>query len=131
MMYQWGNEWGTMPIEKKPWGYHLVLDCFGANKASIQDKMNIENFAKYLVIAIDMVPYGEPQVVHFGTGDKEGFTLVQLIETSNIMGHFANESGTIFLDVFSCKEFDPDLVVKTVQIYFMPEEIKTQLINRG
>jgi S-adenosylmethionine/arginine decarboxylase-like enzyme len=55
-----------------------------------------------------MVPYGEPQVVHFGSGDKSGFTLVQLIETSNITAHFCEETDDMYLDVFSCKPFNMD-----------------------
>jgi len=65
-----------------------------------------------------MVAYGEPQVVNFGSGNKAGYTLVQLIETSNICAHFVEENDTMYLDVFSCKTFDPDTVVETARAYF-------------
>ena len=47
-----------------------------------------------LVQAIGMRPYGEPVIEHFATHshDAAGFTLVQLIETSNICAHCA-ETG--------------------------------------
>lgn len=48
-----------------------------------------------LVKDIDMVPYGGPQVVHFGSGNKAGYTLVQLIETSNITAHFVEETNDL------------------------------------
>jgi hypothetical protein len=70
-----------------------------------------------------MVPYGEPQIVMFGTGNKKGYTLVQLIETSNICAHFVEETDDIYLDVFSCKPFFKDVVKETVQKYFEPEHI--------
>ena len=67
-----------------------------------------------------MVPYGEPQVVHFGSGDKSGFTLVQLIETSNITAHFCEETNDMYLDVFSCKPFSPAVVEEVVNEHFKP-----------
>jgi S-adenosylmethionine/arginine decarboxylase-like enzyme len=67
-----------------------------------------------------MVAYGEPQIVHFGTGNKAGYTLVQLIETSNICGHFVEETNDMYLDVFSCKDFDPEVVKRVVSNYFHP-----------
>jgi len=68
-----------------------------------------------------MVPYGNPQVVHFGTGNKAGFTLVQLIETSNITAHFVEETDDMYLDVFSCKPFEPHVVSGVVAMYFSPQ----------
>lgn len=104
--------------DKRYWGYHLTLDVGGCDLGKITDPKNIENFAKQLVKDIDMVAYGEPQIVNFGSGNKAGYTLVQLIETSNICAHFVNESQTMYLDVFSCKDFDPSVVDKLVYEYF-------------
>lgn len=100
------------------WGYHLILDVAGCNPDAISSKENIEAFVKDLVQKIDMVPYGEPQIIHFGSGNKLGYTMVQLIETSNICAHFVEENNTFYLDVFSCKTFDPDTVVETARAYF-------------
>ncbi len=96
----------------------MLLDCSGCDHESITNRENIVQFAKELVKNIDMVAYGEPQVVHFGSGNKEGYTLVQLIETSNITGHFVNENDSCYLDVFSCKPFAKDKAVATAQKYF-------------
>jgi len=77
-----------------------------------------------------MVPYGEPQVHHFGSGNKAGYTLVQLIETSNITAHFCEETNDMYLDVFSCKPFSPHMVYGTVQTYFGPRHVVRNFINR-
>ena len=77
-----------------------------------------------------MVAYGEPQVVHFGSGNKTGYTLVQLIETSNICCHFVEENNSFYLDVFSCKPFEPQDVLDTVTKYFKVEKHKAAFINR-
>ena len=114
------------------WGYHLMLDCSRCVPTTIRSKVNIENFAKHLVQRIDMVPFGEPQVQHFGSGNKAGYTLVQLIETSNITAHFVEENNSLYLDVFSCKSFDPSDVEKIVNNYFCPiERNRTFMIRQA
>lgn len=77
-----------------------------------------------------MVAYGEPQIVMFGTGNKKGYTLVQLIETSNITGHFVEETDDMYLDVFSCKDFDPHVVTGIVAKYFDPMNVTTHMLYR-
>ena len=112
------------------WGYHFSMDCYEGDKEAIKDYDTVYKFTKELVEKIDMVAYGEPQIIHFGTGDKEGFTLIQLIETSNICAHFVNENGNFYLDVFSCKEFEPNVVEEVVKNYFAPKLVKTRAIAR-
>jgi len=112
------------------WGYHLVADFGKCLPSSIRCGQNIYLFAKTLVKEIDMVPYGEPQIHHFGDGNKSGYTLVQLIETSNITAHFVEETNDIYLDVFSCKQFDPDVVENAVQKFFNPSTTKKTFLVR-
>jgi S-adenosylmethionine/arginine decarboxylase-like enzyme len=112
------------------WGYHLILNCSKCVPHTIRSHANIETFSNELVKRIDMVAYGRPQIVHFGTGNKAGYTLIQLIETSNIAGHFVEETDDIYLDVFSCKPFEQDTVTQTVNQYFSPKVISSVFLNR-
>ena len=112
------------------WGYHLMLNAMACDGSSITSKQNIENFVKDLVKRIDMKAYGEPIIVDFGSGNKAGFTMVQLIETSNICAHFCNDTGDVYLDVFSCKPFDNLTVKKCFSEYFKPRQVASKRINR-
>jgi S-adenosylmethionine/arginine decarboxylase-like enzyme len=112
------------------WGKHLIVDAAGCAMASIRSRQQIHDFTKVLVKRIDMVSYGEPQIVMFGTGNKKGYTLVQLIETSNITAHFVEETNDMYLDVFSCKDFDPHVVVGTVAEFFSPQNVITHTLKR-
>lgn len=112
------------------WGHHLLLNARGCVSKTIRNNLTIEAFSRELVKKIDMVPYGEPQVVMFGTGNKKGYTLVQLIETSNITGHFVEETDDMYLDVFSCKTFDPKTVKEVVDYYFAPRDVDTKFVSR-
>jgi S-adenosylmethionine/arginine decarboxylase-like enzyme len=90
----------------------------------------VAGFARSLVKRIDMVPFGSPQVVMFGSGSKKGYTLVQLIETSNITAHFVEENNSMYLDVFSCKDFDPDVVEEAVKEFFDAKFFNRKVILR-
>jgi S-adenosylmethionine/arginine decarboxylase-like enzyme len=117
-------------MDERYWGYHAIMDAAGCDHDSITSYDNVYNFAKQLVKDIDMVAYGEPQIVNFGSGDKAGFTLVQLIETSNICAHFVNENDTMYLDVFSCKTYDPQIVIGLMEKYFKIQKYQTAFIER-
>jgi len=116
--------------ETKYWGYHFIVNAGGCDPKAISDKDVIYKFTKELVKTIDMVAYGEPQIVHFGTGNKAGYTLVQLIETSNICAHFVEENNEIYLDVFSCKDFEPKDVLKVVKKYFKNTSLNVHFLKR-
>lgn len=114
------------------WGYHLILDCQGCNREKITDRAHLAAFIKTLVKEIDMVAHGDPVLEHFATHDpsKAGFSLVQLIETSSITGHFVDKNGDAYLDIFSCKPFEIEAVKRVVMQYFHPEKIKTFYLTR-
>jgi len=56
---------------------------------------------------------------------------VQLIETSLISGHFANITNNAYLDIFSCKYYDPSVVVEFTKNFFKSKEVKMHYILRG
>jgi len=108
----------------------LILDAANCSPKMIGCPVVITSFAKNLVKRIDMVPFGEPQVVMFGSGNKKGYTLVQLIETSNICAHFVEENNSMYLDVFSCKNFDPAVVKETVYEFFDAQKFNIKVLVR-
>ena len=120
-------------LARAPWGQHLVLDFNGCPKELLADKENILNWNKELVQAIEMVAYGEPVVEHFATHSHEaaGYTLLQMIETSNIAAHFAENIGQVYIDVFSCKAFDVEVALGICKKYFNPTQANIHNMDRG
>lgn len=112
------------------WGLHLVANAYKCNPRLIADPRNIELFAQTLVKRIDMVAYGKPLIQYFGHGNKAGYTLVQLIETSNITAHFSDDTGDAYLDIFSCKPFDEAVARAVINDYFKPELLDSKVIYR-
>ena len=112
------------------WGFHYVGNIFKCCPISIRSPTIISAFTQKLVRDIDMVAYGQPQIVHFGSDDKAGYTLQQLIETSNITAHFTEYDNSFYIDVFSCKKFDANTVDNCIRKYFNPEQVNSIMIKR-
>lgn len=113
------------------WGYHLMLDCSGCDISKISSRQSIYDFAKDIVPKIGMQAHGEPIIEYMLEGDpKQGWSLVQLITTSNITAHFLELDGTAYFDIFSCKEFDMNLAQDIVTIHFKPKKTRVNFITR-
>jgi len=68
--------------------------------------------------------FGDDPVVH-------GFSMTQLIETSLVSAHFAEESDSVYLDVFSCKFYDAKELVEYAMKFFEGEYYNAHSILRG
>jgi S-adenosylmethionine/arginine decarboxylase-like enzyme len=106
-------------IARDVWGIASSIDIYDCDPTLIRDADVIRQFVVDLCDLIDMKRYKDTQVVHFGEDDRvAGFSMVQLIETSLISAHFANQTNATYLDVFSCKPYDPEAVRAFSQRYF-------------
>ena len=114
----------------QPWGKHLVLNAAGCDGTAMRSSSTIAAFSRALVKEIDMVAYGAPRIVRFGDHHTGGYTLVQLIQTSSITAHFVDSAGEVYLDVFSCKDFDPATAVAVFRRFFKPTHVKTKFFSR-
>jgi len=112
------------------WGYHYLLDCSGCK--NIKNRDIILEFTSVLVKNINMVAIGPPQLEYCLQGtDNEGYSLLQLITTSNITAHFVTKSKTAYIDIFSCKNFDTKKVDNIVYNYFRPTDLKKNFLLRN
>ena len=106
-------------LEQNFWGIASSIDIYDCEPGKIRSANTIRRFVVELCDLIEMKRFGDTQVVHFGEEERvAGFSMVQLIETSLISAHFANLTNTIYLDVFSCKTYDPEIVRGFSQSYF-------------
>ncbi len=106
-------------VNQSVWGLASSIDIYDCDPDRIRSAGFIRQFVVDLCELIEMKRFGETQVVHFGEDEKvAGYSMVQLIETSLISAHFANLTNTTYLDVFSCKPYDPDVVRDFAQEYF-------------
>jgi len=116
--------------EQKPWGLECLLNIFNCDPGMIKDKECIKDFIIDLCNFIDMKRYGEPIIERFGSGNLFGISFVQLIHTSCIVGHISEETGTIYLDIFSCKEYSPKWTADFAMNYFRGDRVEVKVIVR-
>ena len=104
------------------WGLACSVDLKGCDPALIRNAGAIKDFVVKLCELIEMKRYGETQVVNFGEDPRvSGFSMIQLIETSLISGHFANQTNAAYLDIFSCKYYPPETVAAFCKDFFKAE----------
>lgn len=109
----------TVDDIKNAWGIACSFDIYNCDSKIIRDAEAIKTFVIKLCDLIEMKRFGECVVVNFGEDERvAGFSMTQLIETSLISAHFANASNTTYLDVFSCKSYNPEVVEKFALSYF-------------
>ena len=116
---------------KGVWGIAASIDIYDCDPGTIRDSDAIRQFVAELCDLIEMKRFGETQVVHFGEDERvAGFSMTQLIETSLISAHFANQTNAVYLDVFSCKPYDPDVVAEFAQRFFGGRRVVVQITLR-
>ncbi|MDK2974575.1 MAG: hypothetical protein PWP08_946 [Methanofollis sp.] len=113
------------------WGLYTSVDLKDCDPAAIRDADLIRRFIVELCDLIDMKRFGEPTVVHFGPCARvAGYSMTQLIETSLISGHFANDTNAAYLDIFSCKEYGPKQMAGFCKTFFSAGSMTTHVLFR-
>ncbi len=101
------------------WGLCTSIDLKECDPATIRDAEKIHQFVLELADLIDMKRFGEPQIIHFGPDDRvAGYSMTQLIETSLLSAHFANDTNAAYIDIFSCKEYSPSVAAAFCKKFF-------------
>lgn len=114
------------------WGLLTSVDLYGCNPETIRDAAAIKRYVDELCELIEMKQFGETQIVNFGKDEKvAGYSMVQLIETSLISGHFANKNNSAYIDIFSCKYYEPSVAVEFTKKFFESKEVKMHYILRS
>lgn len=119
---QTGFEIMQKATAKNAWGIASSIDVYNCNPDLIRSAEHIKQFVIELCDLIEMRRFGETTVIHFGEHENvAGYSMTQLIETSLISAHFANKTNTAYIDVFSCKPYNPDVVNDFAKDFFKGE----------
>ena len=128
---QLGRSWKERYEEIDAWGISTAVDLYDCDPKIIRDAEKIRAFVLELCERLEMRRYGECQVVNFGEDERvTGFSMTQLIETSLISGHFANSTNAAYLDIFSCKYYEPGSMAEFASGYFKASTYRMQVSLR-
>ena len=114
------------------WGLLTSIDLFNCNPETLRDGEAIKNYLIKLCKLIDMKRFGEPVVVRFGRDLRvQGYSAFQLIETSCISGHFAEDSNSVYIDIFSCKWYNQEKAAEFTKKFFEGKKAEFNVVLRG
>ncbi len=123
--------WEQRYEEERAWGLLTSIDLHACNPDTIRNAEKIKEYVDRLCQKIAMKKFGETTVVHFGEAEEvAGYSMMQLIETSLISGHFANKTRRVFIDVFSCKCYVPYEVAEFTKAFFEAHDYTLRIAFR-
>lgn len=114
-------------------GWELILDLYQCNPSKVRSRDEILTFMHQLCSQVlDMKCYGEPIIARFGEhrAVNMGYSIVQLVETSSVSAHFSELKNAAYLEIFSCKPFDPADVRDFCRDFFDAQSIKDYFLER-
>ena len=119
------------------YGKELILDLHNCNPETFNRKI----IKKYFVELCDLIDmqrcklswwddYGLPPEECQTEPHLKGTTAVQFIMTSNIVIHTLDLMGAVYINIFSCKEFDPEIAADFTAKYFQGKVVNSHVIDR-
>lgn len=118
-------------------GEHLVFDAYGCNYKKLSNMELCVDVLNELAKITGMKKIGEPIVVKangnltLGGKDPGGFSGFLIIEESHISIHTFAKRGFVTIDLYSCKGFKNEGVVKYLEKTFEPESFDVLKMDRG
>ena len=120
----------------KPYGKELILAIHKCDSSTFTRK-SIRNFFKELCDLIEMKrsrlvwwdDWGVPLDEQETESHLKGTSAVQFIETSNIVIHTLDILESVYLNIFSCKDFDTNVAEKFSQEWFKGKIANSQQPN--
>ncbi len=129
--YVYQLSWQDRFESSKAWGLSSSVDVYHCDPEKIRDAEHIKRYVRELCERIEMKRFQDTVVVNFGEDERvAGFSMTQLIETSLISGHFANASNAAYIDIFSCKYYEPREAAEFTLEFFGGEHYQLQVALR-
>jgi len=124
--------WKEKFEESKAWGLLTSIDVHHCDPEKIRDADHVKRYVRELCDRIEMKRFQDTVVVHFGEEERvAGFSMMQLIETSLVSGHFANQTNRAYIDIFSCKFYEPRQAAEFTLEAFGGEHYQMQVALRS
>jgi S-adenosylmethionine decarboxylase len=120
-------------MEEEHFGPHLAIDLVGCPKELLSDLNLHFNFLNEVPEIIGMTKITQPHVFPYSglVPEDRGITGVVIIAESHLSVHSFEQKGYAFIDIFSCKGFNTDLVVEEVLKRFQPTTFEVSITKRG
>ncbi|GEM_PF-457243 len=120
-------------IEQAEFGKELLLDLRECDHERINSPELLREFAQKICKEVNMKPVGPPRVLVFGhaTPRTVGPSVIQLIETSNILTHNVPFWRLVLQNLFTCSTLDVERAVEFSMDFFGAERAQWEIRVRG
>jgi S-adenosylmethionine/arginine decarboxylase-like enzyme len=119
------------------YGKEVVLDLYDCDSS----KFTREHIEKYFIDLCDLInmvrcdlhfwDYEDDEEEYNAAPDHlKGVSAIQFISTSNITIHTLDVLKKVFLNIFTCKDFDPEMAVEFSKAYFRGKVRTFKVIER-
>jgi S-adenosylmethionine/arginine decarboxylase-like enzyme len=102
----------------KPYGQELILDLHHCNNMDVDTQAFCEELAELVNMQIEDFHRWESGPEDEKNPKTFGKSAIQFILTSNITIHILPLLGNVYVNLFSCKEFDQDVAADFCEKYF-------------
>ena len=113
-------------------GPHLTIDLVNCPKEILQDYQLHFNYLKLLPELINMTPITQPYVFPYSglVPEDLGITGIVIIAESHLSIHSFEEKGYSFIDIFSCKFYDPFSAADFTKNFFKADKVNLFTVLR-
>jgi S-adenosylmethionine decarboxylase len=112
---------------------HVTIDGYGGDSALLANEELVRDLLERYPSEIGMTKIAPPHVVRYVGAKPEdwGVSGFVLIAESHISVHTFPERGYVWVDIFSCKEFEADAAIAGIKDCFRLERFETHTLDRG
>ena len=126
-----------MAKSEEPYGYELIMDLHGCDVSKF-NRQSLDGYFEKLCKAIDMQKceryfwddVGLPPEERQTSPHTKGSSAVQFILTSSIVIHTLDLLEAVYVNIFSCKEFDEKVAEQVTREWFGANGCRTHFIER-
>ena len=98
-------------------GRHIRVEAYNVSKEVTMNYHLFYEFLKELPAKVDMGALTPPIIVK-GIPENPGLTGVLVIDYSHISFHAFTDKNRVNFDLYSCKDFDSEIVIEHAEKYF-------------
>lgn len=112
---------------------HLIVDGFVSQRHVLEDEKAIYRFLDEYPAKIGMKKISSPQVFRY-VGEKRddwGISGFVFIAESHLSIHTFVERLFVNVDIFSCKDFDAEQVIRDLQAWLKFTHFQSKLLDRS
>ncbi|MBI2541719.1 adenosylmethionine decarboxylase [Candidatus Woesearchaeota archaeon] len=115
-------------------GLHVTIDASGCNKRKLASQSLVYDILNKLPAKIGMtkmtLPYVAKWLDKFSAG-TEGISGFVMIAESHISIHTFPDQDYVFMDIFSCKDFEAETAINYLVDAFEATKYSKNIVKRG